>query len=88
MKQRSVFLAVVVVVLSFVSWLAALPRADADYFAYCCVELQGQRCFRMDPDIECNWGAYGAGYCRCNGGTWLCYSFQPIPGNPEEPLCY
>jgi hypothetical protein len=94
MKTRASLLVSVITTFSIALWLAEVPQAEAGIWDYCCVELQGQFCFHDFNHqeynyIDCNWGAYGAGYCYCTPTRrWECYSLQPMPGTPTEPICY
>jgi hypothetical protein len=100
--SRSILLCGLVAALVMVFWTAGPPSAEAwpyiiiddPYGLYpgCCADfeqLQGQSC-PEGTRVSCSWGYYGAGYCQCYYGTgtsWECYSYQPIPANPDQPIC-
>jgi hypothetical protein len=98
--RRSTLFCGLAVVLSLVFWATGLPVAEgfpiyaddpSDAYPSCCADfeqLQGQSC-PNGVRVRCSWGYYGSGYCQCYYGTsWGCYSSQPIPTNPSQPLCY
>jgi len=100
--NRSILLCGLVAALAMVFSIAGPPSADAWPYIYiddpnleypsCCADfeqLEGQSC-PTGARISCSWGAYGRGYCQCYYGTgesWECYSSQPIPANPDQPIC-
>jgi hypothetical protein len=101
MKSRSLLLCGLTAVLAIVFWIAGPPPTEAwppyvidepeNPYPGCCADfeqLQGQGC-PTDARVYCNWGYYGQGYCQCYyGTTWECYSYQSIPSNPDQPICY
>jgi hypothetical protein len=101
--NRSILLCGLIAALAMVFSIAGSPPVEAwpPYYIHdpnmeypsCCADfeqLQGQAC-PPDARVYCNWGYYGEGYCQCYYGTgtsWECYSYQPIPASPDQPICY
>ncbi|HEY2292797.1 MAG TPA: hypothetical protein VGM86_19005 [Thermoanaerobaculia bacterium] len=87
MVKRRNLLILLVAALGFACWLTGAPAAKAGA-EDCCTDLQGQACAPFESPIDCNWGAYGPGYCQCYARKWECYSYVSIPYPPDQPICY
>jgi hypothetical protein len=58
---------------------------------YCCADMNRQACSYSSygsNTVYCSWGYYGPGRCTCYGNNeWECYSYVPVPSNPDHPVC-